>query len=112
VSADGYRPELVLAAWTFCVVGCSACLLLWGVGLGSYLEDFCVTRGLVAEVGPSSGPTLAGPTTWACESVPGRVLYAHDWRPLAWTAGSGTVALCLVAAAALFSRRVGRRWSQ
>lgn len=112
VSDHRYRPELVLGAWTLCVVGCLASLLLWSGGLGYYLEDFCVDKGLVADVGPFSGPTPAGPTTWACESASGQVLFARDWRPLAWTVGLGAVVVCLVAAAALFSRRVSRRWLQ
>jgi hypothetical protein len=79
------------------------------VGLGRYLEDYCLTRfdREVPELSVVQGPFLRPPATVECRSVDGGVvLTSTDVLPALWVLGCAVAGVVVVVFVVVVARRV------
>jgi heme A synthase len=71
--------------------------LVWAIGLGQGLEDYCFTNlGSSVEIGGRGGPQFGSPWTLRCDYDDGSSLRATDFVPLIWSLSGLVVTGALV----------------
>ncbi|HAS11305.1 MAG TPA: hypothetical protein DCS55_12440 [Acidimicrobiaceae bacterium] len=100
------RLHRAVAAALLAVVLSVAASVVWVVGLGQYLEDYCFTSvGRDIEAG-STGPHVDWPGHVRCEYGDGTTIRNRDLAPAAWTVAGLVVTGSLIGIASVWAIRV------
>ncbi len=85
------RRRRSVIVWLVALVAATAGVLVasvvWLVGVGQYLEDYCFTRVGTTLDDSWHGPFVQGPATIRCEYGRSPDIVVTDWLPLLWTIG-------------------------